>query len=350
MRNFALICVFAVAAVGGVGHAQENLGRLQVDRFSLRPEMTLRERQDGGFAVARSLLGGRWLLDERVSAAFAVGTLDLRARPYLYRDEVGDSDAATWGWVEAYGTYAWPGVTLSMGLLPSGYGRRGIVRSEHEDLRPALVYRQGLIVERDFGVALGTERQGFFSRLSVHNGEGEVNSDERAWLTGQWGFKGQEFRAMVFGQSGSTKPVGTADASLVVAGFDKTVPSRWRMGGVFLQYRAAAWEAMIEIQGGKPLQALLDKPNFNAGHIEVRRSFSDHWGFFGRYDLFDPNDSVAGDALAEGTLAFYLRNATNTSSLSVQLVRVDEEGAEIMNDEIRLAWRFSPLLRQASDW
>lgn len=330
-------------------HSEENLGNWKFNRLLLKPTFQAPEGEDGNFNVDGSFVGVRWNKDESLSAQILLGQMNLRQRPYIYRDGALDTDANELELVEAYGQKSYAGGEFRYGLIPLDFSLLLSSPQEKEDLAPALLYRQGVLVRRDFGLSVSTESPSFVSQLSIHNGEGGPDQDGKLWLTGNWAFLYEKFIVGVTGQAGHTKPIGTTNSSLTLSNFDNSLASKWRIGGLYFSNQFDQLRLRGELIWGGLEQEAIDNAQFNAGHIEAEWQSLGPWGFLMRYDSFDPNEDISLDAMTETIAALLYRDKTDTSAWSLQWIHPDEQGSEIKNDEIRLVWRNSPLLGRVPD-
>ncbi|HAG91051.1 MAG TPA: hypothetical protein DCL41_04225 [Bdellovibrionales bacterium] len=337
--NFLISILTLGCSFASVSMAQEQLGTLSVSDLTLRPQGFYREQQEGEFVLGESSVGILWTLDDRLSSKFRIGAHSLRGKPKLYADTKSESDIDL---VEAYGEYESLFGRFRIGLIPLEIGREGVL-SESELIFPrSEIYSQGLVGLRDIGLNYFITYNYFFTGFSVFNGESGNSQDHKTWYAARWGYDFHKLRVEAFGQTGSTDPSSTTGSSLTVARFNAAQTSKWRMGGVYADWRPSSFRLSLDFAVGDKEQNQ-ESFRFATSNLEFGQMFSEGLGYFVRYNPFDPDLKTDNDGVHKVSLALVKANKSSTSKVILIGSKVMEEGVQTPNDEIRLIWSVTPL-------
>ncbi len=325
-------------AWGSASHAREALGEVKVDNLVVRPQFHLVEPAKGDFKIGESLFSVRWLMDEKTSAVFTIGSKSLLGTSVHYTN-VENEDL---GFVEAYGEYKFDYGTFRAGLQPVEYSLEGKIPEADLNMPRTLIFQKRWVPLRDVGLSYEISNDGYFTHIMVHNGESGPNLDGRPWVTAIWGWEGLRLRMGLAGQTGSTKPESTSSSADTLAGVDPSFEAQWRQGGPFIQWTPPNWQMRLEVDLGELVQEEKIR-KYSSGSFTVTHELNSFfWGL--RYDQVDPNQSRDNDRISEVSLALGLVSARRTSRLFLVGAKVFEEGAQIPNDELRLIWHLTPQL------
>lgn len=337
--NFALLSVSLFSPkVWSV--VTESIGTLSINEVLLQPHFVLQEQRQGGFKWGESQFGVLWELDSTLWAQIKVGSLELLNRQQFYNARAPQEN---WGMIEGYGAWVSPYGTFRMGLLPLEFGEEGAMEESELYFPRSYLYQQDVMSLRDLGFSYFILHRGFFTSLTVHNGEAGEPEDNRTWYTAKWGWQDREkFRIGASGQTGSTEPQVTSASNSQLGNFDESLPAKWRIGSVFIRWYPSDFKMLLEAFLGEVEQQGKLREKFAGGHVDLMWDWSSRWGVQFRYDHFDPNTKLDGDLQRSLSLGFSLRNATQTSRIFLIGSKVLEEGQKTPNDEIRLVWRLTP--------
>lgn len=334
--RFMLVMIF----FGFVSLASaEKLGNLDLDELTLRPEFLLKEGQFAQFSLENSLVGLRWRLDSNIGAHINFGSLSLLNIPAHFES----SQSEEFGLVEAYGEYSGVYGRIRAGLLPLGYGVEGSRREGDLEWPRTLLFRNRVVGLRDYGFWYSTENQGFYTRLAVHNGEGQVNRDARVWVTASWGWIDvKRFNLGVSGSTGTTKPEATSISGDSLAGVDPALRAKWRMGTIYLQALSGNWNYLIEGTWGSVEQEMKRGNGFVSAHVDVGYDFSSQGSLLFRGDYFDPNDRIAEQTQREVSLAWVWKSSERNSRFYLMGTKVVEDTHnQVNNDMVRIVWHLN---------
>ncbi|MCB0385757.1 MAG: outer membrane beta-barrel protein, partial [Bdellovibrionales bacterium] len=291
------------------------------------------------FNLRESLLGFRWSLDHSLGAKIALGSLSLLNVPIHF--DAAPSDEL--GIVEAYGEYTAPYGAFRFGLIPLEYGVEGKTREGDLQLPRSLMYSHRVIGLRDYGMRFLTEHKGYYTRMTVHNGEGGENLDGRVWFTASWGWTDHEKVDFGFsGRTGTTKPASTSLSGDTLAGVDPNLEAKWRMGTTYIHWAPHRWTVTLSGTWGEVEQDKKKGKKFLTGYFDLGYDLTPNFGVLGRFDYFDPNDKAKKDGQREISLAWVWRSREGNSRLYFIGTKVEEEGPKVNNDEFRLIWQLTP--------
>lgn len=318
----------------------EAIGHLFVSDFLLQPHFQLREGSEGGFDWGESQFGIGWRLDSQLQGKVKVGPLALLNRQQFYNPRPHED----WGVIEAYGEWESPYGRFRMGLLPLEYSEEGAMSESELYFQRSLLFAQSVVALRDVGFNYYILHNGFFTSLTVHNGEAGTPEDSRTWYTAKWGWQDRnKFRIGVAGQTGSTEPTVTSSSTSNLGDFVVSKEAKWRMGSAFIKWYPSDFKMLLEAHLGEAVQDNKLKEKFAAGHFDIMWDWTSKVTLLARYDHFDPNTKLDGDLKRRASVGFSLSNPTRTSQLFLVGSKVFEEEKNIPNDEIRLMWRLTPL-------
>ena len=319
----------------------ESIGELSVSELLLRPRFELIEQREGGFHWGESQFGVKWALDAALEAQIKVGPLALLNRQQFYNP---DTDPEEWGIIEAYGAWNSPYGVFRMGLIPLDYGEEGATKEADLYFERSQLFDRGVVALRDVGFNYSILHNGFFTSITVHNGEAGEPEDRRTWYTAKWGWQDREkFRIGVAGQTGSTDPTITSLSGSTLGNVDVSKEATWRTGTVFVKWFPSDFKMLFEAHLGEVKQESRLKEKYAGGHLDLMWDFSKHWGIQTRYDHFDENTKQDRDSTRIYSIGFSLTNTTQTSRLFLIGSKVFEEGLKTPNDQVVLIWRLTPL-------
>jgi hypothetical protein len=321
------------------GSYAEQLGTLEVEDLTLRAAGLVREGQYAEFNLRESIVGFRWTLDRSLQAKIALGSLSLLNVPARF----AATSSQDLGMVEAYGEYLSPYGEFRMGLIPLEHGLGGLAREADLQLGRSLIYSRRVVGLRDYGASFHTEHKGYYTRMTIHNGEGGENLDGRMWMTAHWGWTDHEKVNVGFsGTTGTTKPLSTSTSGDTLAGVNHTLEAKWRMGTGFAHWAPHRWNVALSGSWGEVEQDNKLGRKFISGSFDLGYDLTPNFGFLGRFDYFDPNDKVRVDGEKEISVAWVWRSREGNSRLYAVATRIEEEGPRINNDEFRLIWQMTP--------
>lgn len=343
MKLSLLFFSFLVSAGGA--RAEQSLGVLQLDDLTLRPQGVFKEGKEGEFQLGESSLGVSWQLDQTLSSYFRFGAADLRGKPKIYSQTNTSTDIDL---LEAYGQFDGLLGTVKMGLIPLQVSRDGLLRESELIFPRGQVFSRGILGLRDLGINYFISHNRFFTSMTAHNGESGSNSDNKTWYSARWGYDFRKLRLEAFGQTGSTTPQSTSTSTLDVARFNPNQDAKWRMGGFYVDWIPSRFRMSLEAMAGDVTQNK-ETHRFLTGHFDMGQIGESGFGWFFRYNPFDPDTRTDNDAQHNLSLALVMANSPKTSKLILVGTKVLEEGrSKIPNDEIRLVWSTTPLFYSPS--
>lgn len=337
MRFFLTFWTLFACAHANAAILREDIGELKIHDLLIRPNFTLKEPTNGAFSIGESSFALRWELESKFAGVVRIGPRTLLNPLARYASTV-NSDIIL---VEAYAEYNDPYGRFRFGRLPVEFGYEGR-QWERELIFPrSLLFKNRAMMLRDVGGSYEIEHNNFYSGFVIHNGESDSDQDGRIWYTARMGFKEEKFEIGLAGQTGSTKPLGTAASSDPLAGVDPTKDAKWRLAGLYTAFTRKQWEFVLEAYSGEREQ---DKKTgrFATGHADLGFIFSKTFSTHLRYDMFDPNQRIDNDMERQASLALVFSNKTHSSNIIIVGTKVFEENKQIGNDEFRIIWSLSP--------
>jgi len=332
----AVVCLASVNSL-----ASERVGVFSIEMIELRPTWRSEESDGSHFSLTDSNISFRWKLDKKLSATVSLGSQRERNLP-IYYSAANDEQL---GYYEAYAEYDAMYGRLRFGLLPLNFGYDGVLASSDRFFDRALPYEARAFGLRDTGFSFYTENKGYYTEVIGHNGEIDTEPDGRLWVTGRWGYTNERsFRTQLSLQTGYVEGVLSENSTNTLGGVVNDKTAQWRNGLLFAHWYPRDWNVVAQLGGGEVVQEN-HRGRFRSNLIEVTHYFSKNFGFGFRYDQFDPNRDVAGDAVARSSTAFIFKSKDSTSNVCFMYSKVAEEQRQVPNDEMRLFWLLTPYAR-----
>ncbi len=337
LKTVSIILIFIVlssnlwAQVRTVPAAEpEQLGELELADFLVEPTYLYTERgvvtgqRESGFGLGNSYLAAKWKLQRTVSGRLQIASFDLLNRPsWSPVTETG------LGFVEAYAQLDTAYGRVRAGLVPVIFGLDGATPETQLWFPHHMIYSQRVLGLRDYGLSYSISNDGFFTDVTVHNGEGGKDQDRRLWQTARWGWNGPA--GTIIGLSGAvgyyTTTATPQDTKVRVGNF---------FAGIDLYGVGLAAEATLGEQ-----KSTLIKSQFFNWYVQARHNLGRNWGALLMYEYYDPSNLIREEAIKQGAVGLYLQNETNTSRLSFLYTKNWEEVEQTANDEYRLTWRIT---------
>lgn len=316
---------------------REDIGELKIHDVLLRPQFILKEPQEGTFKMGESSFALRWELEETFRGVIRVGSRELMNASARYTPLLNEDVTL----VEAFGEFNSPYGRFRMGRIPTDFGLEGKMWERELIFPRAMLFRERIVALRDIGASYFVSYNDFYTGLVVHNGESDSDQDGRMWYTGQWGYQFPNLDLGFSGQTGSTTPASSSASTDTLASVDVTKNSKWRLGGLYLDWTPRNWRLSFEAYGGEREQ-VENVRRFATGHVDLAHNLSETFAIAVRYDLFDPDLKISTNLVQEASLALTLSNKTHSSNLILIGTQVFEESNEVPNNEIRLIWSLSP--------
>ncbi|MCB0390467.1 MAG: hypothetical protein KDD58_04210 [Bdellovibrionales bacterium] len=323
--------------------AEEKLGILGVEEVLLRPYFLVREGQEAEFGLGESSFALSWFKTKSVGGIIRLGSMALRNPMLHFTDTVDDEVAIVEAFAQISGIYG----RLRMGLIPIEFGVEGSWLESELYFNRNLIFEKRIIPLRDFGISYQVGNHGFYTRMAVHNGEsfGE-NPDGRMFLTASWGWTNyRNFNLGVSAMTGTTKPVSTQNVNEdFIAGVDVNKEALWRMADLYLHWHPHKWFFLAEIIFAE-LEQEEQITKFNGGHLDFGYQWIFHFATFVRYDHLDPNELSDNDLQRKISAALRFSDKHQTQSLYLVASKIYEQGSNFHNDEARLIWHLTPILK-----
>lgn len=336
-RLSLLLLLLFLNRIADAAVQRESIGQLKIHDVLLRPNVYVREPQEGSFSLGESSFALRWELEDYFQGVIRVGSRELMNPTARYTPSVNDDIVL----VEAFGEYRSPFGRFRMGRIPTEFGAEGALWERDLMLPRSLLFKNRVVELRDLGFSYFISHADFYTQLILHNGESENDRDGRIWYSGKWGYKFPDLDLGFSGETGSTKPSSTSTSGDTLAAVDVNKEALWRLGGLYADYTPRHWQVTLEIYGGEREQKSGTR-RFGAGHLDISHTVSEHGAFIFRYDHFDPDFKADNDTQRAFSLGFELSNRTRTSNLILVGTKNLEESHQVPNDELRLIWSLSP--------
>lgn len=354
MILFLIPLLFYFQPTSALELSKETLGQLEVSDILLRPNFQLQESRKGSFSLGESSFEVTWGLDESLAGHFRVGSRSLVGQAARYSD-VLNNDLM---FVEAYAEWEGPYGRFRLGRIPLEYGAEGSWLERDLLFSRSMLFSKRVVALRDDGFSYEIESNGWFTNLSVSNGESDQDLDGRMWQTGRWGWRqGKILEVGLMGQAGgtttasSTKTVTTGTTTTetpvldTTGGFNASDSSRWRMGGIFAQWYPRYWQVVLEGTFGEVVQTS-GGGKFSVAHLDVVHQLKNMALFGLRVDHFDPNSNKTSDSILETSLLAGIENRTRTSSVLLVGTKGFKEGRNSGTDRLMLVWRLSAIAKK----
>ena len=337
MRHLVFATLLFSFGSAHAGLIREDIGELKIHDLLLRPSFTLSEPKSGAFSMGESSFALRWELEEKYSGVIRIGPRSLLNPTARYSPVVKDEVTL----VEAFAEYNDAYGRVRLGRLPVEFGYEGRQWERNLIFPRALLFQKRAMMLRDVGASYDISHNNFYTGLVIHNGESDTDVDGQTWLTARWGYRTEPFEIGLAGQTGKTKPAATKDSNDILAGVVPTKDAHWRIGGLYTALNRRKLEWIFEFYMGEVEQEKT-VGKFNTGHTDLSYEWSKLFSTHLRWDQFEPDTKVAGDALRAASLALVLSNRTHSSNLILVGTKKFEQGTQIANDELRFIWSLSP--------
>ncbi len=326
--------VFCVSAA----HAEEKIGTLSINDVRMRATYFSQEEKGGSFDLGNSAFGVLWRKDRHWSAHFTIGDQAYRNMPIYY----SNTNPSQLGLVDAYAEYNGVYGRVRAGLIPIDFGYDGTLNEVHRYFQYSQSFSRRLIALSDEGVSFYTEHDGYFTELVIHNGSIDQANDGNPWLTGNWGWSNsRNLKVQLSLQTGVVSADLTTNSTNTIAGFQPGITSRWRNGALFAEYTPLDWNVVGEIGGGEMVQND-ETGRYDYQLLQVSRDLSRNWTVGTRYDFFDPNMAIGGDAETDLSVVVALKSDDDTSKLLLEGTAPLQQTHQVHDDQLRLVWLLTP--------
>ena len=320
--------------------ADETVGTFSVDSVVLRPTYFSQEEQGGQFSLGDSEIGVLWRKNRHWSAHFDLGDTAYRNLPIYYNNGVNETQ---FGLVDGYAEYDGIYGRVRAGLIPIDFGYEGVLDDAHRYFLYSQSIANRLVALRDEGVSFYTEHNGYFTELTVHNGSVDQSNGGDPWVTGDWGWSdSRTIRTMLSLQTGLV-PAGltTNDTAIDVANFQPGVTARVRNGAAFVEYTPLYWDVVAEIGGGEIVQNN-KTGRYDYDLLQTIHDFSRNLAVGARYDYYDSDMGISGQAQTEFTALLMLKSDDASSNLIIEGTKHIYETNQIHDDQLRVEWLLTP--------
>ena len=331
---------FFSTIVGNVAAAaDEALGEMGVQRLLLEPSFSVSEPKKAEFSLNKALVGFRWKNDAHWWADVTLGNLELIGKPARY-----GAPLSGMGLIEGYGEFASGIGNIRAGLLPLDFGLEGGANEEQLLFPRSLIYQKRILGIRDIGFSYFVS-QGFgYTALTVHNGEGGDDLDNRAWLSMKWAYKAKDQEVGLSAQVGQTSPESTnvtLDPSLDAL-FTTTDKHKMRLSALYGEHRYQRWSYGGKIYLAEILSEQARTRQFGGGTLDLKFAYGSSSHVLLRYDELRSYPLTGRYKEMQVILGLALHNWNETSTFFVYAVKNLSEPKEISNDQLLLTWRYSP--------
>ena len=304
-----------------------HIGTLKLNGFLLEPMFRWSDQASSrqGFRFAQTQLGVDWTLDQSLKGVLRLGNAS----------QVGKSGGpAEWssdlGVVEAYAEYHLPVGFLRAGLIPIGFGWEGWTREANLRFNRSQFYQTQRVALRDMGVSYLVAHNRFYSLFALHNGESDVDMDDRSFFTATVGYLASA--GLNMGLSGQTGRF-----------FSNGAEVRGRFVNGFLRWGGARTSLRLEATNGdiRTLQPEQLVSNILSYRVEASQEIGTLWGVQARYDHYN-RDTTQQDAVRNQIqYGLFWSNAEETSTVFLIGVKNQKSSIQSESDEVRLVWRLN---------
>lgn len=341
-KLFWTLCISTIVGSTPVS-AEEVLGEMGVQRILLEPSFSLREPKRAEFVLEKALVGFRWKNDAYWWADVTIGNLELIGKPSRYGEELSGL-----GLVEGYGEFASGIGNFRAGLLPIDFALEGGAREEQLMFPRSLIYQKRLLGIRDVGLNYFVNNGYAFTSLTVHNGEGGSDLDNRTWFTAKWAYIAKDQEIGISAQVGQTSPESTnsvLDPTLDEF-FTSTEKHKMRLSALYGERQYKQWS-----YGFKTYLAeiLSDSTNNNAktlqfggATLDLSFSYGSSADILLRYDEIRSYPLTGRHKEMQVILGLALHNWNETSSFLIYAIKNLSEVKEVSDDQLLLTWRYAP--------
>lgn len=320
--------------------ASEKLGVLSVEDLFFRPYFLVREGQEAEFGLGETSLALSWFKTQELGGIIRLGSRALINPMIHFSDDVKEELSIVEAFAQLSGIYG----RLRMGLIPIEFGIEGQWQESEIYFPRSLIFEKRLIPLRDFGISYQVGIQGYYTRIAIHNGEGESdNKDGQMFYTASWGWSDyKNVNVGISSMTGTTKPISTQNVTQdLIAGINVDNAALWRLGQIYIHWHPNDWFFLSEFMFGE-LEQSEKVTKFNASHLDLGYRWNPNFKLFVRYDQFDPNESKDKDLEQKSSLALVFSDKYNTNSLYLIATKIFEQGSNVHNDEFRLIWSLTP--------
>ncbi len=337
-----IILIFIFIAASQSLFASERAGRIHLNEVLLWPEYYSQETNGGEFQFYRTQFGLNWELGNSLRTQILVGSEKQKPIPVYYQTEDASENLAV---LEAYGEYTGVYGRVRMGLMPLPITYENRLADRDLIFHDTLVFEKRILAKRDYGFSFYTENNGYFTEIMAHNGEiDQDDNDGNIWATARWGWEDRKRWHIEYAmQVGRTKPESTADAGTAIANFNINQSAVWKFTQLSIHWYDRKWDVVLEGLYGDIEQSSNDYKNrLSSYHADVIHMVKPHWGFGLRYDRIDLNEKLENDAEQASSLSLIFGGENDTSRFFITATKREEEGTEVLNDELRISWRLRP--------
>lgn len=339
MKILVLLCLFFCSDIvlaktkTPQALAMDQLGQFSLSHFLL--DLQIHGGVSNGFDLGGSQLGVRWDLDN-ISAQFTFGADYLVNHPYwvsLY--EPSNSDDLSL--VEAYAEVATIHFgSFYLGKLPLYYGH------PHENYEEKLwwdrsyLFAQKKIQLRDYGFQHFINHAGYYSRFSVHNGEGGQNHSNSQHSFNEDGnffytmSVGKEFRSgLHLGMSGQ---VGSFVKSSEPGSF------KYRLGTFYASWENSRLNSILSVSSGEEKLNDDNKQQFATAYLALEYKLADYWRVRAGIEAYDPDLVVEEDQRQKTSFGISYWDKNGSSSIHIIGNRETYKSGQT-NDGFLFFWR-----------
>ncbi len=336
-----ILLILIATFVGWKAHAAaEPLGEIAVHRLLVEPSFQAAEPKTASFSLSRMLVGFRWKNDARWWAEIVVGNLELLGRPARYGENLTGH-----GLLEAFGEYESGIGNFRAGLIPINYGMETGSREEVLVFPRSLIYQKRFLSIRDVGLNYFIQQKNFFTSLAVHNGEGNTDLDNRAWVTAKWAYRRPHEEFGISAQVGQTNSLSTGVATDLSQDefFTSTDEHKLRLGSLYGYKDSERFETHASVYLAEVLGEQNLTRQFAGGTFDLRWKWTDQNHFLLRYDELRSNPSTGRHKEMQVILGMAIHNWNQTSTVFVYAIKNLAEPVERADDRLQISWRYTPV-------
>ncbi len=331
--------LFSTIVGNATALADEALGEMGVQRLLLEPSFSVTEPKTANFLLAKALVGFRWKNDAHWWADITLGNQELIGKPARYGVELSGM-----GLIEGFGEFASGIGNFRAGLVPLDFGLESGAREEQLLFPRSLIYQKRILGIRDVGFSYYVSQGFAYTALTVHNGEGGNDLDNRAWLSAKWAYKEKKQEVGISAQVGQTSPESTnvaLDPSLDEF-FTTTDKHKMRLSALYGERQHEKWSYSGKVYLAEILSENANTRQFGGGTIDFKFSYGPSSHILLRYDEIRFYPLAGRHKEMQITLGLALHNWNETSRFFIYAIKNLSEPKEVSNDQLLLTWRYAP--------
>lgn len=343
MRKLSIFLVYAILLgldfFNPIAHAQsgqkEIVGKLSLSDVLLQPRYYAIEGGQQKFELDRSYFFFSWEISRELSAHFGVGQFELvNINERLPTNVAVSGEYDELRFFEAYAEWDSGYGKIRAGLIPLFLGWEATRRESEWYFPRTLFYENHEFGLRDMGVSYHVDSEGFYTEFALHNGENGKDVDGHTWHTARLGWTNK--RGLDFAVSASNGK------------YEKSKLDPKETFSYFNSYFSFEFYNLLVLAEGfygkqETDSATDTETKFWDYHLDVSHPLGSRLNGLLRYEVYEPDNTIADDIQTRWILGVGLFNELRTSNLYIWGIVNREEGSKIHNNEIQVLWKVRSL-------